>query len=52
VAENWCIIRDVRIHQLNHLSPAAILLAGGDKTVDERWYEVNVPLAEFVLIIS
>jgi len=25
---------------------AAILLIGGDKTGDERWYEVNVPLAD------
>ena len=25
---------------------AAVLLAGGDKTGDERWYEVNVPKAE------
>jgi hypothetical protein len=25
---------------------AAILLLGGDKTGDDRWYEVNVPLAD------
>lgn len=25
---------------------AAILLIGGDKTGDERWYDVNVPLAD------
>jgi hypothetical protein len=25
---------------------AAILLIGGDKTGDERWYETNVPLAD------
>ena len=25
---------------------AAILLAGGDKTGDTRWYEVSVPLAD------
>ena len=25
---------------------SAILLLGGDKTGDERWYEVNVPLAD------
>jgi hypothetical protein len=25
---------------------AAILLIGGDKTGDDRWYEVNVPLAD------
>ena len=25
---------------------AAILLIGGDKTGDERWHEVNVPLAD------
>jgi hypothetical protein len=25
---------------------AAILLIGGHKTGDERWYEVNVPLAD------
>jgi len=25
---------------------AAILLIGGDKTGDARWYEVNVPLAD------
>jgi hypothetical protein len=25
---------------------AAILLVGGDKTGDERWYEVNVPMAD------
>jgi hypothetical protein len=25
---------------------AAILLLGGDKTGDERWYEVNVPRAD------
>lgn len=24
----------------------AILLIGGDKTGDERWYEVNVPIAD------
>jgi hypothetical protein len=24
----------------------AILLLGGDKTGNERWYEVNVPLAD------
>ena len=24
----------------------AILLLGGDKTGDERWYEINVPLAD------
>ena len=24
----------------------AILLIGGDKTGDERWYDVNVPLAD------
>lgn len=24
----------------------AILLLGGDKTGDERWYEVNVPIAD------
>jgi hypothetical protein len=24
----------------------AILLVGGDKTGDDRWYEVNVPLAD------
>jgi hypothetical protein len=25
---------------------AAILLLGGDKTGDGRWYEVNVPIAD------
>jgi hypothetical protein len=25
---------------------AAILLLGGDKTGDERWYQVNVPIAD------
>ncbi len=25
---------------------AAILLAGGDKTGDDRWYEVNIPIAD------
>ena len=25
---------------------AAILLLGGDKTGDDRWYEKNVPLAD------
>jgi hypothetical protein len=25
---------------------AAILLVGGDKTGDDRWYEVNVPKAD------
>lgn len=25
---------------------AAILLIGGDKTGDERWYETNIPLAD------
>ena len=25
---------------------AAILLVGGDKTGDDRWYEVNVPIAD------
>jgi hypothetical protein len=25
---------------------AAILLAGGDKTSDQRWYEVHVPKAD------
>jgi hypothetical protein len=25
---------------------AAILLIGGDKTGDKRWYEVHVPLAD------
>lgn len=25
---------------------SAILLIGGDKIGDERWYEVNVPLAD------
>ena len=25
---------------------AAILLIGGDKTGDERWYDVNVPVAD------
>jgi hypothetical protein len=25
---------------------AVILLVGGDKTGDPRWYEVNVPLAD------
>jgi hypothetical protein len=25
---------------------AAILLIGGDKTGDDRWYDVNVPLAD------
>lgn len=24
----------------------AILLVGGDKTGDNRWYEVNVPIAD------
>ena len=24
----------------------AILLIGGDKTGDDRWYEVNVPIAD------
>jgi len=24
----------------------AILLVGGDKTGNERWYEVNVPIAD------
>ncbi len=24
----------------------AILLNGGDKTVDDRWYDVNVPMAD------
>ena len=24
----------------------ALLLLGGDKTGDERWYEVNVPIAD------
>jgi hypothetical protein len=27
---------------------AAILLLGGDKTGDDRWYERNVPLADRV----
>ena len=25
---------------------SAILLIGGDKTGDDRWYETNVPLAD------
>lgn len=25
---------------------SAILLLGGDKTGDDRWYEVNVPIAD------
>ncbi len=25
---------------------SAILLIGGDKTGDDRWYEVNVPIAD------
>jgi hypothetical protein len=25
---------------------AAILLLGGDKTADDRWYEVNIPMAD------
>ncbi len=25
---------------------AAILLIGGDKTGDDRWYEINVPVAD------
>lgn len=25
---------------------AAILLIGGDKTGNERWYEINVPIAD------
>ena len=27
---------------------SAILLIGGDKTGDDRWYEVNVPIADRV----
>ena len=27
-------------------SRSAILLIGGDKTGDDRWYETNVPLAD------
>ena len=26
--------------------PSAILLIGGDKTGDDRWYDVNVPVAD------
>lgn len=28
------------------LRRSAILLIGGDKTGDNRWYEINVPLAD------
>ena len=27
-------------------SRAAVLLIGGDKTGDDRWYQTNVPIAE------
>jgi len=26
----------------------AILLIGGDKTGDDRWYDVNVPIADWL----
>jgi hypothetical protein len=33
---------------LNAFDPrrSALLILGGDKTGDDRWYEVNVPRAE------
>jgi hypothetical protein len=36
----FCNIFDPRRH--------AVLLLGGDKTGDGRWYEVNVPRAESI----
>ena len=27
-------------------SRTAILLIGGDKTGDDRWYQINIPIAE------
>ena len=30
----------------NLLQGSAILLIGGDKTGDDRWYDVNVPAAD------
>ena len=34
-----------RVYRFNP-KRAAILLVGGDKTGDDRWYEVNVPKAD------
>jgi len=38
--------RPIRILYAFDPRRAAILLLGGDKTGDRRWYEVNVPLAD------
>ena len=41
-------MRGGRIESLYAFDPkrAAILLVGGDKTGDHRWYEAHVPLAD------
>ena len=38
--------RPLRILYAFNPERTAILLLGGDKTGDDRWYEVNVPLAD------
>jgi hypothetical protein len=41
-------IRGIRIGSLYAFDPrrTAILLIGGDKTGDDRWYETNIPIAD------
>jgi hypothetical protein len=43
-----CNIRDTPTRVLYIFDPrrVALLLLGGDKTGDDRWYEKNVPLAD------
>ena len=38
--------RPFRVLYAFDLKRVAILLLGGDKTGDDRWYEVNVPIAD------
>ena len=37
---------EARGPSLGHPRRMAILLIGGDKTGDDRWYEVHVPIAD------
>lgn len=33
-------------YRIRYIFDPALLLVGGDKTGDDRWYEKNVPLAD------
>lgn len=38
--------RPIRVLYAFNPQRTAVLLIGGDKTGDDRWYEVNVPIAD------